>query len=235
MFSLCGWTLSCRIRLQRKIKPLVENKDRKEQLLKTYSQRNEDIILYQLFYGKKDGYYIDIGANDPVALNNTKKFYDLGWKGINVEPNPRLYDKICKHRPNDININCGVGDVEGVMTFYEVDPDVYSTFDENEAAKTRYSSSKKVVNKIPINITTINNLFDMSKQKIDLLSIDTEGFDYKILSMNNWSLNRPKSIVVELNHDENNSVYNLLTDNKYELIYYNGTNGIFVDGSQDLI
>jgi FkbM family methyltransferase len=229
MFSLCGWTLSCRIRLQRKIKPLVENKDRKVELLKTYSQHNEDIILYQLFYGKTDGYYIDIGANDPVALNNTKKFYDLGWKGINVEPNPRLYDKICKHRPNDININCGVGDVEGVMIFYEVDPDVYSTFDENEAAKTRYSSSKKVVNKIPINITTINNLFDMSKQKIDLLSIDTEGFDYKILSMNNWSLNRPKSIVVELNHDENNSVYNLLTDNKYELIYFNGTNGIFVD------
>lgn len=228
MISLFGWALSVRIRLQKKNIPVVVNQKLQDRLLKSYSQFNEDIFLYQLFEGKRNGYYVDIGANDPVKLNNTKKFYDIGWTGFNVEPNPKLYKKFCECRPKDINLNCGVADVDGEMTFSEIDPDCYSTFDQKAAKMTRFSSSKKVIAELSVKIITINEIFSLCKQEVDFLSVDTENFDYKVLSVNDWNRNRPKVIIVELNHDENNQIYNLLTQNKYNLIMFNGTNGIFV-------
>lgn len=229
MISLFGWTLSVRCRLQRKVRPLAVNQELRDRLLKTYSQFNEDIFLWQLFEGKKSGYYVDIGANDPENLSNTKKFYDMGWSGINVEPNPRLFRRHCECRPGDLNLNCGVGDVPGEMTFYEIDPDCYSTFDPEAARSTKFSSSRKVIAELPVKIVTINDIFALCKQPVDFLSVDTENFDYKVLSVNDWSRNRPKVIVVELNHDENNEVYKLLRQQNYDLIHFNGTNGIFVD------
>ena len=228
MLSLFGWTLSVRFRLQKKTKPVVVNQKLQDSLLKTYSQYNEDIFLWQLFEGKKSGYYVDIGANDPIKLSNTKKFYDMGWTGVTVEPNPKLYRRICEHRTRDMNLNCGVGDVPGKMTFYEIDPDCYSTFDPKIAKMTKFSSSKKVIAELPIKIITINEIFELCKQPVDFLSLDTENFDYKVLSVNDWSKNRPKVIVVELNHDEDSKVYELLKQQMYELIFFNGTNGIFV-------
>ena len=229
MISLFGWTLSVRLRLQKRTKPVEVNRKLQDRLLKTYSQFHEDIFLWQLFEGNKAGFYVDIGANDPVNLSNTKKFYDMGWTGVNVEPNPKLHKRHCEHRSRDTNLNCGVGDVPGEMTFYEIEPDCYSTFDQKAAESTKFSSSRKVVAELPIKIITINDIFELCKQPVDFLSVDTENFDYKVLSVNDWSKNRPKVIVVELNHDEDNNVYNLLRRQKYDLIHYNGTNGIFVD------
>jgi FkbM family methyltransferase len=134
----------------------------------------------------------------------------------------------CEHRSRDISLNCGVADRPGQMTFYEIDPDCYCTFDPNEAKKTRFSSSKKVIAELPVQVITINDVFKSCKRPVDFLSIDTENFDYNVLSANDWSRNRPSVIVVELNHDEDNKVYDLLRQQKYELIFYNGTNGIFV-------
>jgi len=37
------------------------------------------------------GFYIDIGAFDPIYISVTKAFSMRGWKGINVEP---LLDKL---------------------------------------------------------------------------------------------------------------------------------------------
>lgn len=115
------------------------------------------------------------------------------------------------------------------MTFYEMDPDYYSTFDSREAKRAAFSSSRKVVSELPVKIVTINDVFECVKHPVDLLSVDTESFDFKVLSVNNWNINRPKVIVVEMNSDENNEVYNLLKKQDYDLIYYNGTNGIWVD------
>jgi len=49
------------------------------------SQHGEDFILHFLLNFKKQGFYVDIGANDPDHISNSKYFYDRGWNGINVE------------------------------------------------------------------------------------------------------------------------------------------------------
>lgn len=47
---------------------------------------NEDNVLDWLTGYKKTGVYVDVGANHPDRMNNTKLFYERGWRGINIEP-----------------------------------------------------------------------------------------------------------------------------------------------------
>ena len=39
------------------------------------------LILFTIFYDIKNGFYIDIGANDPNSYSDTKAFYLRGGMG----------------------------------------------------------------------------------------------------------------------------------------------------------
>lgn len=44
----------------------------------SYSQNYEDVMLWQALKDIKNGFYIDVGVNDPVEDSITKSMYDLG-------------------------------------------------------------------------------------------------------------------------------------------------------------
>src|SRR4030042_4646353 len=55
-----------------------------------YSQDGEDIVLAS-FYEEKPGYkgfYVDVGALNPLRFSNTQYFYEKGWRGINIDATP---------------------------------------------------------------------------------------------------------------------------------------------------
>ena len=52
----------------------------------SYAQNQEDVMLARALAGTTNGFYIDVGAHDPVIDSVTKMFYDRGGRGINVEP-----------------------------------------------------------------------------------------------------------------------------------------------------
>ncbi len=68
----------------------------------SYAQNREDIIIDAFFKGKSSGFYVDVGANHPVVDSVTKLFYQKGWNGINIEPNPRMASLLIADRPRDI-------------------------------------------------------------------------------------------------------------------------------------
>jgi FkbM family methyltransferase len=80
-----------------------------KQRLISYAQHQEDLLLFSLLHQVENGFYIDIGAGDPVILSATKLFYDRGWRGFNIEPLPEAYAKLCAQRPYDINLCVGIG------------------------------------------------------------------------------------------------------------------------------
>ena len=75
----------------------------------SYAQTGEDIIVDFLIGAKKikEFTYLDIGANHPVKFNNTYKFYDAGYRGVCIEPDPYVYAVLSKKRPEDICLNIG--------------------------------------------------------------------------------------------------------------------------------
>jgi FkbM family methyltransferase len=87
---------------------------------RTYAQSGEDQIVLGIFnlLGIDRPSYIDIGAHHPWVISNTALLYELGCRGVNIEPNPDLIPAFRKHRPADTNLNIGVADKEGQLRFY---------------------------------------------------------------------------------------------------------------------
>ena len=204
---------------------------------KTYAQLFEDYFLNKYLSNKKEGFYVDVGANDPGVLNNTNHFCLKGWRGINIEPNSRLHEKFLIERPRDINLNMGVGTEKNKASFFSFDADVYSTFSEEEA-QNREKAGYKITEIKEVEIDRLENILAKNLPEntiIDFISIDAEGLNLTCLQTNNWDKFRPKFICIEtaafnkpdLNKDID--IDNFLKSKKYKEIFFNGINSIYKD------
>ena len=71
----------------------------------TYSQASQDVFVINLLQHKKNGYFVEIGTNDPIECNNTyllEKNYN--FKGLLVEYESYYENSYKQHRPNSIYI-----------------------------------------------------------------------------------------------------------------------------------
>lgn len=204
---------------------------------KTYSQKGEDIFIDKYLSYKKDGFYVDVGANDPDRFSNTKRFYNKKWNGINIEPDVDNYNKFFKKRMRDINLNIGIGQKISEAIFYKFETDTLSTFSKNEAEKYK-KQGYKLKEEVYMKIDRLENIFSqyLNGRNVDFLSIDTEGFDVDVLKSNDWNKFKPKLICIEsVSHDVNNinsekeDGHELFLNNAgYKKIYDNKLNSIFV-------
>lgn len=162
------------------------------------SQCGEDLIIETLLPFKKEGFYIDVGANHPIKYNNTFLFKNKGWWGINIEPNPKRMKLFKMLRRGDINLNVGIGQTESELDFYVFDEHTLSTFDTNSVEEFK-KIGHKVIEVIKVPIVPLKNILEKycAKQEIDLLSIDTEGYDLEVLKSNDWNKFRPRFIIIE--------------------------------------
>ena len=168
----------------------------------SFSQCGEDRIMAFVFMvlGVGAPIYLDIGANDPKYLSNTYLFYRHGCKGVLVEPNPTLFNRLQSVRPRDICLNVGVGPQEGMMPFYEYDSAAagLSTFSEQEVreGKARHHHKVKQVRQMPV--VTINSILEeYFPTPPNLLSIDVEGLDTAILQSLDYARFAPDVICTE--------------------------------------
>lgn len=203
---------------------------------KSYSQYNEDLLLDIFFNMQTVGTYIDVGANDPEIFSNTKRFYDRGWTGVNIEPNPLLHKKLSSIRTRDININAGISSSKGELEFYIMSADTLSSFDKNAAINSGKMHGAELIGQIVVPVLSLSDVFEkyIKNVVVDFLSIDAEEYDIIVLNSNDWKNYRPKIVMVEVGYD-GEEIINYMSDKNYQLIYNNNTNGIFVDNKLLLI
>jgi hypothetical protein len=68
-------------------------------------QAQQDKFVLNILKEKKNGYFLEIGSNDPININNSyllEKQYD--WKGIMIEYNESFLNSYKIHRTNSIHI-----------------------------------------------------------------------------------------------------------------------------------
>ena len=59
------------------------------------SQVGQDRTVVHLFKGKRSGFFVDLAANDAVALSNTLTLeQEYGWGGICMEANPKYFERL---------------------------------------------------------------------------------------------------------------------------------------------
>lgn len=166
---------------------------------KSYSQTGEDLIVNFYLSQIENGFYVDVGAHHPVSLNNTYLFYKRGWRGIAIEPNIYLSKFFHAIRRKDTVLNLGVGEKSSQLDFYNMDPDTLSTF-SNEKAQEYVKLGHKLENVSKVAVKPLKEILTehVKARDIDLLNVDTEGFDLEVLKSNDWHEFRPKVVILEV-------------------------------------
>jgi FkbM family methyltransferase len=198
----------------------------------SYSQNFEDVILYRALKGVDKGFYIDVGAWDPVVDSVTKAFYDRGWRGINIEPVRAFYEKLLADRPEDVNLMVAVGSRNGLVRFFEVVDTGLSTTNE-ELAK-RYMQEGYEVRELLVPCMRLADICkDYGVQEVHFLKIDVEGAEKEVLEGFDFSRIRPWIVIVEATEASTQKETfkgweSLLLNQDYEFVYYDGLNRFYV-------
>lgn len=199
-----------------------------------YGQFMDDAILALLFskigIKEKDVRYLEMGVYDPIIINNTFYFYKKGASGILIDANPDVEEKVKKVRARDVFYNYAVAaeDEKEKMPFYIAENAGLSSLSPNiieihERAKRDGAVVKRVVE---VDVLGINTILNQIPYDVDLVSIDIEGKDAEVLKAWDFSIQRPKVIIVELTDDI--TIMEMLK-NKYILFSQTESNSIFVD------
>lgn len=162
----------------------------------SYGFNFEDVYIQRLFKDRTSGFYIDVGAAHPTEGSVTRHFYDLGWRGINIEPQDAYFSQLVKERPRDINLQIAVGATEEVRPFFSLDGKGGSTFDSGNAE--RGSAMGFEVSVSSCTITTLAKVCEShAPQEIDFLKIDVEGWERDVILGADWQRFRPRLLVIE--------------------------------------
>lgn len=163
----------------------------------SFSQEGEDLILARIFEGQKSGFYVDVGAHHPLRFSNTYLLYKKGWSGINIDANPGSMDAFNIIRHRDINLELGVGGKLKQLIYYIFNESAINTFDKS-LIKHNLDVGYKLIGQEKVTLLPLSKILSKyaKSKKIDLLSIDIEGFDYQALESMDWSY-KPTVIVIE--------------------------------------
>ena len=196
----------------------------------SFSQFHEDLLIDSIFGEREQGFYIDVGANDPEFNSNTLRFYRRGWSGICIEPGREAFRFIAEKRPRDLNLNIAVGAERGKMTFYRVVDDSTLSSLEEAVARRMAQQVQSTVAADEVEVLPLRDIFSghAAGKHVDFLSVDAEGYDLQVLRSNDWDQHRPTLVLVEINN-QFAEIVQLLSGQNYLLIFNNPDNGLFVD------
>jgi FkbM family methyltransferase len=171
----------------------------------SYSQQGEDLIVESIFEFLRieNPTYLDIGAADPIRINNTYLFYRKGSRGVLVEPNPVCCRSLKASRPGDKLLNIGIGVTsEKESDYYMISGggDDLNTFSKEmaEGYPSKTEGRHSIEKVIKMSMVGINEILEQNFRKApDFVSIDTEGIDLDILKSLDFGRFRPGVFCVE--------------------------------------
>ena len=197
-----------------------------------YAQNFEDVILWRALGNIENGRYVDVGAHDPDYSSVTRRFYEAGWRGINVEPVVTMFEKLVDRRPEDFNVQVACSDHEDDMTFYEVRDTGLSTVDPVHASQMRADGWNVV--ETSVHLVTLDSLLEeYDLGPIHFLKIDVEGAEPAVLAGCELTRWRPWILVIEatapLSRDLASATWEPgVLASGYQKVYFDGLNNYYV-------
>ena len=212
----------------------ISNIDSNNDKITFYSQEGQDLLAYTYFKGKKEGFFIDIGAYDGITISNTLLFEKLGWKGICVEADPDRFKSLKNNRKCDC-YNLAIHSKTGEkLEFITSNCDVLNVLKEQSSDKhierMKIDGNQKELKTIEVNSITFDDL--MSKnypdiRHIDFLSIDIEGGELIVLETIDFNKYSFGLITVENNFEEGVLV-NFMKERGYKVLIDIGLDILFI-------
>jgi len=202
----------------------------------SYAQNFEDVMLRRALRHVTRGFYIDVGAQDPVVDSVSMGFYEEGWRGVHVEPVAAYAERLRAQRPDEIVVQAALGAHHGTLRFHEVRETGLSTADPIVAA--RHRESGQSVREIEIPCLTLSEVMaPYADIDVHWLKIDVEGYETAVLK--GWtSAVRPWIVVVEstapltqiASHHE---WEDLVLGHGYTFAYFDGLNRFYIRADRE--
>lgn len=194
---------------------------------------------------KDSVFFVQVGSNDGT---HGDPLHDIivahkNWNGIFIEPVGYLFKRLRRNYGSSnrfIFERKAIAPDRGAVEFFYVSEkakaelgetlpywyDQLGSFDKNHILKHLNGILEPYVLSERINTVPLQDIFDKHKvRRIDLLHIDTEGHDYKVLSTIDFSRYKPAVILYEhvhLSDVEREYAESLLKKNGYSCRQYGG-------------
>lgn len=198
----------------------------------SYAVNLEDVLLHRVFAEVQSGKYVDVGAAHPEIHSVTKLFYDLGWSGVNIEPQDAYFDLLQSSRPRDVNLKVAAAAETGEKEFFTVVGFEELSSLKNEVASSMRQKGKKVrVSSVPT--ASLKDLLEHAGvREAHFLKIDVEGGESEVIAGIDFVVFRPWVIIVEVvagdMTDPDLSWVARLEEAEYREVYFDGINKFFL-------
>jgi FkbM family methyltransferase len=194
-------------------------------------------VLADMFDGSQV-VVVQVGSNDGVQGD---PIYELlrqhpEWKTLFIEPLPHIFERLVKNYsgyPNSIFENSAVFEVGGTQEFFYVSDEIklrekdvpywydqLGSFDRNHILKHGHGF-EKYINTIRIRCRKFQDILDTHDIRgIDILHIDTEGYDFEVLKQVDLERQPPRAILFEFMHlteNDDMAALHLLVKNGYQV------------------
>ncbi|HXR48088.1 MAG TPA: FkbM family methyltransferase [Candidatus Limnocylindrales bacterium] len=189
----------------------------------SYSQSGEDLLLWEYFGAKTNGFFVEAGANHPTKLSQTWLFELHGWEGILVEPIAKNCELLRQHRPRSQVFQCALGAPEQrgrAQLSVAAGDDALSGLQANDGV---------VVDRMEeVEVRTLDEiLVEAGNPKLDFVSIDVEGMELQVLRGFDLMRHRPAMLLIE-DHLEDLLVHRHLVRHGYRVVKRTGENNWYV-------
>lgn len=154
------------------------------------------------------GYFVEAGAHDGFTQSNTyylERFRD--WRGVLVEPMHELAEEARRNRPGARIFECALVGNDYPEPYVEMHfGDLFSTVDHTQGGNDAWAANGLVLGwreprreRVPArSLSSI--LEETAVERIDLLSLDVEGYEAEVLHGLDFERHAPAWILVEM-HD----------------------------------
>ena len=194
----------------------------------SFAQEGEDLLLDKIFSDQAEGFYVDVGAHHPTKFSNTCRLHQRGWRGLNIDPRPGMKELFDAARPHDINLCLGIDEPQATLTYIQFNEPALNTFDRALAEQRlqQRAGAWRIVAETPVAVRPLSAVLAEHLPPgtvIDLLTIDADGWDLRVLRSNDWARFRPTVVLVEsggdsLEEDLHGAEARLLAQHGYVLL-----------------
>ena len=162
----------------------------------SFAQTGEDVLLRRALGHIPEGFWVDVGAGDPEVDSVTAHLSSLGWRGINIEPDPEACARLAAARPRDVTLCCAAGAAPGRAVLHRIAGTGLSTLDPAIAAC--HAAAGLAAEPVEVEVRTLAEICDAhAPPVIHVLKVDAEGHEAAVLAGADFARHRPWVVLVE--------------------------------------